>query len=109
MSETTTRKITLAAAVKVDGKETREITLRCPKAGEVRGLMLSQVLAMETGAMLRLLSRITQPPLSEAQLGDMTPADFMALAGEAVLFFVSPKQRAEIEAQSEGMPGSLLN
>ncbi|MBC6416881.1 MAG: phage tail assembly protein [Rhodospirillales bacterium] len=91
-----TKTVTLDSAVRVDGEDVREIALRCPKAGELRGLMLGQLVNLETGAMLRLLPRITRPPLSEAQLAAMTPADFMALAGEAVLFFVPERQRAEL-------------
>ncbi len=51
---------------------------------------------METGSLLRLLPRIARPPLPKAQLAAMTPADFMALAGEAVLFFVPEDQRAAL-------------
>lgn len=94
-----TRTVTLSRAVTIDGKDAREITLRCPKTGELRGLMLANVLQMETGAVMKLLSRITAPPLSEAQLGDLAPADFMALTQAAIGFFVSAQVAQEIEAR----------
>ena len=93
-----TRTVRLSAPVKIDGKDMTEITLRCPKTGELRGLMLANVLQMETSALLKLLPRITTPSMSEAQLADLPPADFLALTKEAIGFFVTAQQVGEIEA-----------
>jgi len=91
-----TKTVTLSNAVTIDGKETRKIALRCPKTGELRGLMMASVLQMEAGAVMRLLSRITVPPMSEAQLADLPPVDFMEMTKAAIGFFV----KADLEAET---------
>lgn len=100
MTSPVNKTITLSAPVKVDGKEVSEVSLRCPKTGELRGLMLSSVLQMETSAMLRLLPRITMPPLTESQIADMPPSDFLEMTKAAVLFFMNPSQLAEVQAST---------
>ncbi len=94
MTNNTTVK--LSTKLKIDGKETDEITLRCPKTGELRGLMLANVMQMETSAWLKLLPRIA--PVTEAQIADLPPSDFFALVKGGVGFFISKEQIAQIEA-----------
>ncbi len=93
---TSTKMVKLSTALNIDGKETDEITLRCPKTGELRGLMLANVMQMETSAWLKLLPRIA--PVTEAQVADLPPSDFFALVKEGVGFFISKEQIAQIEA-----------
>ncbi|TRD18400.1 phage tail assembly protein [Palleronia caenipelagi] len=83
--------ITLSAPVTVDGAEVTEITLREPRAGELRGLSMTQIAQMEAGQMMRLLPRITQPPLSEAQISALSLRDFFGLSAGAASFLVSPE------------------
>lgn len=95
---TKNKTVKLSVPVKIDGKNTSEIGLRCPKTGELRGLMLANVVQMETSSMLKLLPRITVPPMSEAQIADLPPADFFTMTREAVGFFITSEQIAQIEA-----------
>ncbi len=81
--------VTLSAPVMVDGEEVSRISLRGPKAGELRGVRLTQ---MDTDALMKLLPRITQPPLSGAQLSGLKLSDFFALAAPAVGFLMPSDQ-----------------
>ena len=88
--------VKLSKPIEIDGKSCREIRLRDPKAGELRGLNLANVMQMDTDAMLKLLPRICT--LSGDQIADMPAADFAALSTTAISFFVPASVAAEIQA-----------
>lgn len=93
MAVTKLNSVPLSKPVTIDGEEVEEITLRKPYPGELRGLAMTDVLRMETDALLKLLPRITQPPLSPQQLSaEIEPEDFMELATKTLLFFVKKEQ-----------------
>ncbi len=87
MSSEDIKNVRLKRPVDIDGKPVCEIAVREPTAGELRGLAVSAIMSMEVSAMIRLLPRITMPPLSEAQVAAMRPGDFGQLAGTAAGFF----------------------
>lgn len=73
-------KITLSNPVNVDGKEVTEITLRRPKAGELRGLQIQSIAMGDVNAVIKLVPRISQPPLSETDMANMDVSDFGTIA-----------------------------
>jgi len=64
------------------------ISLRKPDAGALRGLVLSDLLRMEAGAVADLLPRITEPPLLPHEVARMDAADLMACAVEISNFLL---------------------
>ena len=64
------------------------ITLRKPDAGALRGIVLSDLLRMEAGAVADLLPRITEPPLLAHEVARMDAADLMACAVEISNFLL---------------------
>jgi hypothetical protein len=85
--------VILSTPVTIDGEKVEEITLRKPSPGELRGLSMVDILRMETDALFKLLPRITQPPLTPAQLSrEIEPEDFTELATKTLLFFVKKEQ-----------------
>lgn len=64
------------------------ITLRKPDAGALRGIVLSDLLRMEAGAVADLLPRITEPPLLAHEVSRMDAADLMACAVEISNFLL---------------------
>lgn len=68
----------------------RDIALRKPKAGELRGVNLTDLLQMDVVAVTKVLPRISDPTLTEAEIASLDPADFLALASE-VAGFLLPK------------------
>lgn len=84
--------VTLSKAVQIDGKEVTGIDLRKPKSGELRGLKLTDILQMDVDSMITLLPRISMPPLSGVQAGNLEPEDLTALSVKAVSFFAKPGQ-----------------
>lgn len=90
--------VKLSKPVKIDGQEVQEIVVREPKAGEMRGLKVTGILQMEVDELLKLLPRITMPPLSGPQVADLSPADFTMLGTKALGFFVGKDQVAALQA-----------
>lgn len=94
--------VTLSDPVKVDGKKVTKITLRRPHSGELRGLKLTDILQMDVDTMIRLLPRITTPPLSEVQVDRLPPDDLTDLSVKTTLFFA---KRRQIEGQTLTLEG----
>lgn len=90
-----TRIVRLPWPIERGGETVAEIALREPTAGQLRGLRLKDVLELEARAMIALIPRLCEPALSEEEVAALRPANLMALAGEVVLFFAGPEDRAQ--------------
>lgn len=75
------------------------LQLREPSAGELRGLSLAELLQMQTTALVTLLPRVTEPPITKPEASALSAADLIALGGE-VLGFLVPDQVAAMTAQA---------
>ncbi len=64
------------------------LQLRKPGSGELRGLSLTQLLAMNVDELIRLLPRITIPPITEPEAEALDPADLTACAIEVADFLM---------------------
>ena len=80
--------IVLERAIQRGEQSIPEITLRKPDAGALRGIVLSDLLRMEAGAVADLLPRITEPPLLAHEVARMDAADLMACAVEISNFLL---------------------
>ena len=72
------------------------LQLMRPRTGDLRGLLLSEVLQMKTDAVAALLPRITLPTLMRHEVDEMDPADLVACAVEVAGFLV-PKAAMEYQ------------
>ena len=80
--------LTLQNPVTRDGKPVREITLREPSAGELRGIKLFDLVQGDAGAIAELLPRISTPTLTKAEalalkIRDLTAA--ITIIGEMLM------------------------
>lgn len=66
------------------------VTVRRPRAGELRGVQLVSLLQMDVAALQTVLPRITIPTLNEHEVRNMDPADLVQL-GTEVTGFLLPK------------------
>ena len=80
-------KITLSQPFKIDGKEITEINIRKPKAGELRGINLLDLLQMKTEVVVTVLSRVSSPHLTEQQAFELDIADVVKAGAALVGFF----------------------
>ncbi|MGR3501616.1 phage tail assembly protein [Pseudaestuariivita sp.] len=84
--------LTLINAVEIDGKPVKHIQLRKPKAGDMRGLKMTNILQMDVSAMITLIPRISTPALTPQQVDQMEVMDFTILCSGVLAFFVGPDQ-----------------
>lgn len=77
------------------GKQTvAKVTVRKPLSGALRGVNLVEVMQMDVLALTKVLPRITDPALTEAEIRGMDPADLVQL-GTAVSGFLLAKKFRE--------------
>lgn len=72
------------------------IQIRKPRSGELRGLSLVDLGQLKVDALTKLLPRISQPTLSEAEVGNMEPADLLACGAEIGSFLLQKSQRMDV-------------
>ncbi|KZN44002.1 phage tail assembly protein [Pseudoalteromonas luteoviolacea] len=65
-----------------------EVQLRKPKAGELRGLSLADLLNLDVNAVSTLLPRISDPILTKQDIDELDTENLTLLAGESASFFV---------------------
>lgn len=82
--------ITLDTPIKRGESEIKDISVRKPNSGELRGVSLTDLLQMEVTALHKVLPRITEPTLTDAEVSGLDPADLFQL-GTAVTSFLLPK------------------
>lgn len=83
--------IVLEEPIKRTGETITTLRLRKPRAGELRGLNLTDLANMKTDAVITLLPRISQPTLIAPEVEAMSPADLITCAME-VASFLAPKE-----------------
>lgn len=87
--------ITLDAPLARGETRIETLTLRKPSAGELRGIALTDVLQMQTDALIRLIPRLSTPSLTEAELRQMDPADLVQCGSEIAGFLLTKQARGE--------------
>lgn len=83
--------VTLDQVIQRGDTTITEVQLRKPKAGEMRGLNMTDVIQMDVNALTKLLPRITTPILTEEEIGNMDPADLLQLGSEVAGFLMRKK------------------
>ena len=82
--------ITLDYPVERGDQTITTVTLRQPRAGELRGTSLAELIQINVDAVSRVLPRITSPVLTADEIKRLHPADMFQL-GSAVAGFLLPK------------------
>lgn len=93
--------IELAQPIKRGQTEVKEITLRRPGSGELRGLKLADLVQGDVTAVTRLLPRITQPTLVDQEVAALDVFDLTRCADEIAVFLQTPPQKPAAEASPE--------
>ncbi len=98
--ETTTRfqTVTLSTPI-IRGEQSIEaINIRKPKAGELRNLNLQDILQTDVTAMLKLIPRVSDPPLTDVEADNLEPEDLAEIGGTIRGFFMTRMEKQAIEA-----------
>lgn len=75
-----------------------EIALRKPKAGELRGTNLAAIIGTEAAAVLQVIPRISNPPLTAEEAENLEADDFATIAGTIRGFFMTKAERQAVDA-----------
>ena len=89
--------ITLGTPIKRGDTSVTTITLRKPRAGQLRGIKLTDLMQMDVAATAQVLPRISDPVLTEQEINAMDPADFVQISA-GVAGFLVPKQHEPDDA-----------
>jgi hypothetical protein len=71
------------------------ITVTKPNAGALRGVTLTDLLQFDVVALTKVLPRISQPTLTEADVTRMDPADLVQLGTEVAAFLVPKHSKVD--------------
>lgn len=93
--------IALAQPIKRGKTEVKEITLRRPGSGELRGLKLADLVQGDVSSVIRLLPRISQPTLVDQEAAAMDVYDLTNCADQIAIFLQTPPQKPAAEASPE--------
>lgn len=85
--------ITLDEPIKRGEQTITEVRLRKPKAGELRGTQLVNLLHMDIGALETVLPRITMPTLTKHEVANLDPADITQFGTELSGFLLTKAKR----------------
>jgi len=83
--------ITLKVPLKIGNKAVPEFNLRRPRAGDLRGVKLYDLLQSDVESLAKVTGRISEPMVSEQAVYDMDPLDIAELANQMSAFFVTPE------------------
>ncbi len=89
-----TASVQLQSPIVRKGEAITTLQIMRPRVGDMRGLLLAEILQMKVETIAKLLPRITVPSIIQAEVEDLDPADLVALSIE-VAAFLAPKSALE--------------
>ncbi|MFA7351681.1 MAG: phage tail assembly protein [Methylotenera sp.] len=92
--------IDLDTPIKRGETEIKQVSLRKPASGELRGTNLADLLQMDVTALEKVIPRISDPTLTTHEVQNLDPADLFQL-GAAVSGFLLPKAMKPTVYQTE--------
>ena len=78
-----------------------QVNINKPKTGALRSLSLSDLLKLDVDTVIKLVPRVSTPPLAEHEVAALDPTDFLSLSTAVVGFFASKDQRAKARQEAE--------
>lgn len=90
--------ITLSEPIKRGDQMIEAITLRKPRAGEMRGLTLQDLLTSDVTAILKVIPRISDPVLTPHECDNLDASDLAEIGGTIRGFFMTAGEVKAIEA-----------
>ncbi|NKJ43173.1 phage tail assembly protein [Novosphingobium sp. SG720] len=88
-----TATVELSEPIKRGEQTIASITLTKPRGGALRGLSLQDLLRTDVVAMLTLIPRISNPPLTVPEVNNLGADDLAEIAGVVRGFFMSATER----------------
>ncbi|EFO2311980.1 Phage tail protein E [Escherichia coli] len=97
MSDKTNEKTVVLDTPILRGKsEIKEVVLRKPQSGALRGTRLQAIMDMDVSAMMTIIPRISSPTLTPQEMAELDPADLTAMSVEVVTFLLKKSVLADL-------------
>lgn len=93
MTDTTTATVTLESPIPRGDTTITTLRVRKPRAGELRGTQLVNLLHMDVAALEIVLPRITDPVLTRQDVAQLDPADLTQIGMEVSAFLLTKATR----------------
>lgn len=94
--------VTLDEPITIGETVIDKVTLRKPKAGELRGLTLDDLIASDIDTLLKLIPRISSPVLAEEVVStQLSPVDLGQIGGAVRGFFMTKGQHETLRRMIE--------
>jgi hypothetical protein len=100
--------ITLDTPIKRGETEITSIDIRKPDAGALRGCSLRALMNFETDAIMAVLPRVTEPPLTAQEVMLMDPADLLDAGSEIATFLLKKRELQAAQAALGYPPASTM-
>jgi len=94
--------VTLAEPIQRAGGDITAITLRKPRAGELRGLKVEDLFATDINTLIAVLPRITSPVMAAHEVEQLEADDLLEVAGAVKGFFMPEALKVAVKAQFGG-------
>ena len=94
--------ITLSEPIARKGGDIAELTLRKPRAGELRGLKVGDLFETDVNALMVLIPRISSPTLIAAEVEQLETEDLIEVAGAVKGFFMTAAMKEAVAKQFGG-------
>lgn len=88
--------VPLQHPVKRGETEISSVSLRKPKAGELRGLTLQALGQSDVASLITLIPRISDPSLTQPEVEALEVVDLTAIGSVVFDFFLTADQRSKI-------------
>ncbi|WP_121120067.1 phage tail assembly protein [Croceibacterium ferulae] len=90
------RTVTLDTPIQRGETTIATLQLRKPKSGELRGLSLVDLGQLKVDSLTKILPRVAQPTITEAEAANLDPADLLACGAEIGGFLLQKSQRTDV-------------
>lgn len=94
--------LTLQHPIQREGGAITQLTLRKPKAGELRSLNIQSLMVGDVSAVMTLLPRISSPIITAHEAAQLEAEDIAEAAGSIMLFFMTSSQKTMVEQAMGG-------
>ena len=88
--------VNLDQPIKRGTTEITRITLRKPLSGELRGVLLIDLLNMDVASLIKVIPRISSPGITAPEAAGMDPADLLAIGSKIAGFLLQKSAKAEV-------------
>lgn len=76
------------------------VTLRKPLAHALRGLSISDVIQQDVNALIKLVPRISEPPMTEPEVASLEAQDILKIGMAVMGFFADKEKKSLIESMT---------